>query len=61
MKSEFISTRDKPEKLVNIGGRAGILGVRFSPEVNTPGTIEEYADGNGDPGAHTETAQLMLR
>jgi hypothetical protein len=44
------------KRIVNVGNRAGILGVRFSPVVNTPGTTGEYADGNGDLGANTEIA-----
>ena len=44
------------KKTINAGNRAGILGVRFSPVVNTLGTTGEYADGNGDLGANTEIA-----
>jgi hypothetical protein len=44
------------KRAVNIGNRAGILSVCFSPVVNTSGTIGEYADGNGDLGANTEIA-----
>jgi hypothetical protein len=42
------------KKIVNVGNRAGILSVCFSPVLNTPGTVGEYADGKGDLGANIE-------
>ena len=44
------------KRIVNTGDHAGILDVRFSPVVNTPGTLCEYADGKGDLGASIEIA-----
>jgi hypothetical protein len=42
------------KRIVNVGNRAGILSVCFSPVLNTPGTVGEYADGKGDLGANIE-------
>ncbi|MDO9332971.1 MAG: hypothetical protein Q7T57_00395 [Dehalococcoidales bacterium] len=44
------------KRLVNDGSRSGMLGVGFSPIVNTPGTFGEYADNSGDLGANVQTA-----
>lgn len=44
------------KRIINTGDHAGILDVRFSPVVNTPGTLGEYADDKGDLGASIDIA-----